>query len=343
MNKTLRLLFLLLPAALCGCLSWEGGAPAARDARPSAGLTPNMKTYKQQLADRLLTQYRQHPELGYRVDRVELDEVGPILADAHGRHRKVEWAQLVYDRYGDRMPELEEEYFVVEFGPERPRVYGGTPRLDIGLKTHSTYSEYQPVESNGIRAARDGLSSTHCPVCGADVAERGLCEKCRVSIVPTREPTRDRPGADVDLPNAGLPLAPAVIPAETAPAAEAAAPTAAPAAGTEAAAADAEDAPEGEMPTAPVEAEMAPEPATGEVRPLAPAETASPHPPVTDVRLGPPTPARTAAPPRKKQEKARQQVHDGSLPAGVSLPPVFSTPTPGAERGRRPGSRPYSP
>ncbi|MFH0911909.1 MAG: hypothetical protein V1918_10445 [Planctomycetota bacterium] len=135
----------LLWTAGCG----EGFLPAAR--RKPYG---NIEVYKKRLEAKLLREYRNHPEFGEEVNRVELDVVKDILTDESGRMRRAEFAQLVYDRWGRRIPELEDEYFVATFGPGHPQALRQGPKITVGLAVEGTYSEFNPEAEKAPPKAR---------------------------------------------------------------------------------------------------------------------------------------------------------------------------------------------
>ncbi|MBN1257243.1 MAG: hypothetical protein JXA52_06015 [Planctomycetes bacterium] len=138
----------------------------------------NIAIYKRQLEEKLLSQYRARPDFGNDVSRVELEATKDILTDETGMHKRVEWAQLVYDRWGQRIPELEQEYFVIEFGPEQYKAYGGEPSVKVGVMARGVYSEHQPVRAELVESTRVDSGIRYCPACGASVDKPGICSAC---------------------------------------------------------------------------------------------------------------------------------------------------------------------
>lgn len=142
----------------------------------------NMTVYKERLEQRLLHQYKNHPLFGKKVSRVELDVVKDIKSDVSHNLRKVEFSQLVYDNWGNRIPELEKEYFVVTFGPKNMRkVSMPRQKISVGLDVMGSYSEHTPVTAGDVGQLRQQETLTkglYCPVCGARVSQAGICPKC---------------------------------------------------------------------------------------------------------------------------------------------------------------------
>ncbi|MHC4872479.1 MAG: hypothetical protein ACYTFY_11600 [Planctomycetota bacterium] len=143
----------------------------------------NIAVYKERLEQRLLHQYKNHPRYGNNIHRVELDVVKDIKSDISGKYRKVEFSQLVYDQWGNRIPELEKEYFIVRFGPKQMRRLSmpGKQKISVGLNSRGSYSEHTPVNSGELGSARRSemqSRGTYCPVCGNQVQGSGICYDC---------------------------------------------------------------------------------------------------------------------------------------------------------------------
>ena len=158
-------LFLTAGLALGGC--GEAWLPRGRR-------TPreDIAAYARALEAKLLAQYRNHPEFGREVARVDLDVVDDIETDVTGRMRRVTFAQLVYDRWGERMPELEGEYFVVTFAPAGVQAARRAPEITVGLNTQGTYSELPAgaAAKKAAPAAREAPAREPAPAAPAPPA-----------------------------------------------------------------------------------------------------------------------------------------------------------------------------
>ncbi len=143
----------------------------------------NIKIYKERLEHRLLYQYKNHPLYGKKVAKVVLDVVKDIKSDTNNQYRKVEFSQLVYDIWGDRIPTLEKEFFVVTFGPPSQQKISmpGKEKISVGLQTRGSYSEYTPVKAGvvgKITKLEHQNRGSFCPICGNRISKDGVCFKC---------------------------------------------------------------------------------------------------------------------------------------------------------------------
>ncbi|MHC4886810.1 MAG: hypothetical protein ACYTGH_17170, partial [Planctomycetota bacterium] len=170
-----RLLSLLLGlAVLTGC--GEGFMPGAHR-KPYRG----MEEYQARLEAKLLRQHRNHPVHGKKVYRVELEVTKDIQIDVEGRQHKVEWAQLIYDHWGNRIPELEKEFFVVTFGSPRDgagpngRIHNVKPSISVGMNAAGLSGEHRPVTALPVVGATQGR---YCPSCGQAGGGAGICAPC---------------------------------------------------------------------------------------------------------------------------------------------------------------------
>jgi hypothetical protein len=140
-----------------------------------------MEIYKERLEAKLLRQYKNHPEFGRNVNKVKLEVVRDIKSDESGKLRKVEFSQLVYDIWGERIPELEKEYFVITFGPQEMAYRNYTPvrpKINVGLNTRGSYSELERVRGGAISRVSGPKDFKYCPVCGTKMTEDGICPYC---------------------------------------------------------------------------------------------------------------------------------------------------------------------
>jgi hypothetical protein len=186
----------LLGAVLAAGVLLSGCEEPVQSLEPVTG---NMAVYRDRLERRLLTRHRADPRYGGKVARVELELMRPVEHDLTGKFRRVQWAQLVYNRWGERIPALEEEFFIVEFGPPaaaaaaRHRV---KPAMHVPSH-HGGYSEFLALDPEAGHRAPDAPPAPRpfCPGCGAPGDAPGLCTEC----VPAHpQSTTPQPGPDDD-------------------------------------------------------------------------------------------------------------------------------------------------
>ncbi|MBN2711649.1 MAG: hypothetical protein JXR97_04345 [Planctomycetes bacterium] len=140
---------LIMSFALSGC----GGSLFPDERKEARG---NVKTYKEQLERNLKQRYNNTQEWAGKISRVELIMPRPPEESLNGEEVKVEFDQLVYDNYDNRVPELEKEYFIITFGSGQPRLVKTDPSLDVGLSNRGEYSESYPLRTGKV----GGLSRT---------------------------------------------------------------------------------------------------------------------------------------------------------------------------------------
>lgn len=116
---------------------------------PDARLEPrgNIDAYRRQLEARLLQKYNNMQDYAGVISRVELQLTHPPLQSCDRSEVKVEFCQLVYDKWNRRVPPLEKEYFIITFGSGTPRTVRTDPTVTFGLKTDGEFSEKTPVQS----------------------------------------------------------------------------------------------------------------------------------------------------------------------------------------------------
>ncbi len=110
----------------------------------------NINRYAAALEENLLRRYNNMPGFAGKVAKVRL------LADHEPEfsmdHKKIrmEWSQVVFDQWGKRIPELEEEYYIVVFGDGKPLMQRTRPSISVGLNNESGYSEFAPVRGGTL-------------------------------------------------------------------------------------------------------------------------------------------------------------------------------------------------
>lgn len=143
-------------------------------------VTTNMEIYREQLEARLFRQHRNHPILGEKVEKVEV-KVAKVVDGLNGVDKQVEFTQVVYDRWGARIPELEQQYYVVQFGLGRPRISSDRPQIMIGMSTEGAYSEHTPIQSGLMQRAEavaDAKARRFDPITGKEIVqERSVYEQ----------------------------------------------------------------------------------------------------------------------------------------------------------------------
>ncbi len=124
---------------LCGC-----GGSFVPDARMKT--SGNIKLYEQRLEERLKQRYNNLPDYAGQISRVDLVLTHRPEHSVDGRDIRVEFSQLVYDKWGRRVPLLEKEYYIVTFGYGTPKLVRTDPSITIGMNTQSDFSENFPAD-----------------------------------------------------------------------------------------------------------------------------------------------------------------------------------------------------
>ncbi len=144
-----KLCLLSLGAAAC---LLSGCASILSDHRH--GVQGNPEQYRLVLAEKLKNKYNNLPNYAGQVSRVELVVPRSPKVSSDGQEVQVEYDQLVYDKWGQRMPLLESEYYIVTFGPGQPKIVRTEPSLTVGLNIQGGYSESAPVVGGRLGALR---------------------------------------------------------------------------------------------------------------------------------------------------------------------------------------------
>ncbi len=106
----------------------------------------NIRAYEEQLERRLKGEYNNLPDWTGRISKVDLVLARPPEKSVDRKQVRVEFSQLVYNKWGQRVPQLEEEYFVVTFGHGRPQVVRTDPTIQFGLKSEEGFSDAFPAD-----------------------------------------------------------------------------------------------------------------------------------------------------------------------------------------------------
>lgn len=114
----------------------------------------NILAYQKALEERLLARYNNHPTYGGRVAAVRLRQARPPRRSVDGKEIQVEFTQLVYDRWGERIPDLEREYYVITFGHGVPRFVRTDPTITVGMHLEGGFSEAEVVDTGLLGTLR---------------------------------------------------------------------------------------------------------------------------------------------------------------------------------------------
>ena len=110
----------------------------------------NINRYAAALEENLQQRYNNTPGFAGKVAKVRLlaDREPEFSLDR--KKIRMEWSQIVFDHWGKRIPELEEEYYVVVFGDGKPLMQRTRPSITIGLNNESGYSEFSRVRGGSL-------------------------------------------------------------------------------------------------------------------------------------------------------------------------------------------------
>ncbi len=138
-----------------GTPDWEGeqgfDQDAPEDADALSGQPPSraeVEEYRSRLEMRLLERYNNMPDHAGNVGRVTVALSKPLQTSLDGTMIRAEFDQLVFDPWGRRIPELEEEYYVVTFGSGGARQVRADPSIRVGLNLEKTWSERAPLAAD---------------------------------------------------------------------------------------------------------------------------------------------------------------------------------------------------
>ncbi len=127
---------------------------------PAAPPTPaEVERYRQRLENRLLERYNNLPEYSGKVSKVTIVLSRPLETSMDGTMIRAEFDQLVYDPWGKRIPELEQEYFAVTFASGGVQQMRSDPSIRIGLDMEKTYSERAPLTADPFTSGPLGTDS----------------------------------------------------------------------------------------------------------------------------------------------------------------------------------------
>ncbi len=110
----------------------------------------NINRYASALEENLLKRYNNTPRFAGNVAKVRLLAEKEPEFSMDRKKIRMEWAQVVFDHWGKRIPELEEEYYVVVFGDGKPLMQRTRPSISIGLNNESGYSEFSRVRGGAL-------------------------------------------------------------------------------------------------------------------------------------------------------------------------------------------------
>jgi hypothetical protein len=147
------MLLIATVSTIFGCM------PEPKDGRTEP--PDNVRAYMIQLEDRLAQRYNNIPEYAGKVSRVHLVIPSAPKVSVDGRELNYEFDQLVFDKWGERIPTLEKEYFLVTFGDGFPRLVRTDPTIRLGMELAGGYSESMPV--NGGRLGQMLNPGTNTP------------------------------------------------------------------------------------------------------------------------------------------------------------------------------------
>lgn len=110
-----------------------------------------VEDYRRRLEQRLLERYNNLPRFAGKVGKVSVVLSRQLDESLDGNLIRAEFDQLVYDPWGKRIPELEQEYYVVTFGAGGARQVRSDPSIRVGLDMEKTYSERAPLNADPFR------------------------------------------------------------------------------------------------------------------------------------------------------------------------------------------------
>ncbi|GHS92343.1 hypothetical protein FACS1894139_06320 [Planctomycetales bacterium] len=113
----------------------------------------NINRYARALEDKLLRRYNNTPTFAGKIGKVQVLPVGEPKTSLDGQKIKIEWSQVVFDIWGERIPELEKEFYVVTFGDGKPAMQRTRPTITAGLNNEGGYSEFSAVRG-GVFSGR---------------------------------------------------------------------------------------------------------------------------------------------------------------------------------------------
>ncbi len=159
MRKSIRLLWVALAGAVLvsGCM--EGTFPRH-------GMNPggNVAAYRRALEQRLLAKYNALPDWHDKVSHVELVLPRPPERSVDGELTRVEFTQIVYDRWGERIPALEDEYYIVTFGKADTWSVQAEPTVSVGLDAESDFGAREPIPVVSPRNDTPAPDGAYAPV-----------------------------------------------------------------------------------------------------------------------------------------------------------------------------------
>jgi hypothetical protein len=134
----------------------ESGEPAVAAALPAPEDPPTpeaVERYRVRLEERLAERYNNLPDFAGQVGVVMAILAKPVEVSLDGKLLRAEFDQLVYDKWGGRLPQLEKEYYVVTFGSGGAETVRSDPGIRIGLDLEKSYSERAPLAADPFRRA----------------------------------------------------------------------------------------------------------------------------------------------------------------------------------------------
>ncbi len=146
--------------------------------RPAVPPTPptrmEVDDYRRRLEARLLERYNNLPEYVGQVGRVAVVLSKPLALSLDGNMIRAEFDQLVFDAWGKRIPELEDEYYVVTFGSGGARQVRSDPSIRVGLDLEKAYSERAPLSADPFARAPESGAFRSSPVPAAEAPKAGM-------------------------------------------------------------------------------------------------------------------------------------------------------------------------
>ncbi len=171
---------LLAAVTASGCIQ----SFAEEEEDPYQGQLRNVEIYARELEAKLHGRYNNHPDYVGKVGLVQLTLASEPKVALDGQEIQVELSQIVYDKWGERIPELEKEYYVVTFGHGAPTRMRTRPSVEVGLHNEGGYSAYEETNMGYLRGIKHkpnpGMLDTpagenlcphgnlphECPICG---------------------------------------------------------------------------------------------------------------------------------------------------------------------------------
>lgn len=136
-------------------LGRTGNTPGIVQKIPESHYVPapeleNVNRYANALEGKLLRRYNNTPGFQNNIAKVQLLPVGKPKTSMDGKKLRMEWSQVVFNIWGERVAELEKEFYVVTFGDGKPLMQRTRPSITVGMNNEGGYSEFDRVRGGRL-------------------------------------------------------------------------------------------------------------------------------------------------------------------------------------------------